>query len=147
MNRQGDRSITLISSYLTFFGSFILRCICTCPCYSSTCLSQCFATTLHTTLRHVFCSGGCCLVLADWGDSTIPVLASYCTTTRTQIEDPKKVTNKMCGCNTDISSHFFWIFNLRQSIYSCRYVSYGTRVSAPRIATSSGIATPDPFGG
>jgi len=36
--------------------------------------------------------------------------------TRAQIKDPEKVTNKMYGCNTDISSHFFRIFNLRPSI-------------------------------
>jgi len=35
--------------------------------------------------------------------------------TRAQIKDPEKVTNKMYGCNTDISSHFFRIFNLRPS--------------------------------
>jgi len=36
--------------------------------------------------------------------------------TRAQIKDPEKVTNKMYGGNTDISSHFFRIFNLRPSI-------------------------------
>ena len=35
--------------------------------------------------------------------------------TRAQIKDPEKVTNKMYGCNTDISNHFFRIFNLRPS--------------------------------
>jgi len=35
--------------------------------------------------------------------------------TRAQIKDPEKVTNKMYGCNTDISSHFFRIFNLHPS--------------------------------
>jgi len=35
--------------------------------------------------------------------------------TRAQIKDPEKVTNKMYGGNTDIPSHFFRIFNLRPS--------------------------------
>jgi len=38
------------------------------------------------------------------------------TSTRAQIKDPEKVTNKMYGGNTDIPSHFFRIFNLRPSI-------------------------------
>jgi len=37
---------------------------------------------------------------------------------RAQIKDPEKVTNKMYGCNTDISSHFLWIFNLCPSSYT-----------------------------
>jgi len=36
--------------------------------------------------------------------------------TRVHIKDPEKVTNKMYGCNTDISSHFFRIFNLHPSM-------------------------------
>ena len=35
--------------------------------------------------------------------------------TRAQIKDPEKVTNRVCGGNTDIPSHFFRIFNLRPS--------------------------------
>jgi len=44
--------------------------------------------------------------------------------TRAQIKDPEKVTNKMYGCNTDISSHFFRIFNLRPS--NCLQISLFT---------------------
>jgi len=48
-----------------------------------------------------------------WHRARLTLVPEYCT--RAQIKDREKVTNKMYGCNSDISSHFFRIFNLRPS--------------------------------